>query len=70
MFDIAFTELALVLLAAVIVIRPRDWPMLARTLGNWWGRARLWLQHWQQLLQQELNQPTPPASPPPHDPKP
>lgn len=40
MFDIAFSELLVIALVALIVIGPEKLPGLARTAGNLWGRAQ------------------------------
>lgn len=40
MFDIGTGELLLILVVAVLVIRPKDLPLAARTLGRWIGKAR------------------------------
>jgi len=40
MFDIAFSELAVILLVALIVIGPERLPKVARTAGHLWGRIQ------------------------------
>ena len=40
MFDFSFTELMLIMVAALIVIGPERLPKVARTLGHLWGRAQ------------------------------
>ncbi len=40
MFDIAFSELIVVAIVALIVIGPEKLPKVARTLGHLWGRAQ------------------------------
>lgn len=40
MFDIASSELLLVVLIALVVIGPKDLPKLLRFVGNWVGKAR------------------------------
>ncbi|GAB5604722.1 Sec-independent protein translocase protein TatB [Sideroxyarcus sp. TK5] len=40
MFDIAFSELVVVALVALIVIGPERLPGLARKAGEWWGRTQ------------------------------
>jgi sec-independent protein translocase protein TatB len=39
MFDIAFSELVVIALVALIVIGPERLPKLARTAGHLWGRT-------------------------------
>jgi len=40
MFDIGWPELALVVLLAILVIGPKELPLVLRTLGRWAGKAR------------------------------
>ncbi len=40
MFDIAWSELALIAAVALIVIGPKDLPRVMRTVGQWMRRAR------------------------------
>ncbi len=40
MFDIASSELLLVVLVALLVIRPKDLPKALRVVGKWVGKAR------------------------------
>ncbi len=40
MFDIAFSELIVIALVALIVIGPEKLPQVARTAGHLWGRAQ------------------------------
>ena len=40
MFDIAFSELVVILLVALIVIGPERLPKVARTAGHIWGRLQ------------------------------
>lgn len=40
MFDIAFSELAVILVVALVVIGPERLPKVARTMGHLWGRAQ------------------------------
>ncbi len=40
MFDIGWSEMALILMVALIVIGPKDLPRVARTVGKWTGKAR------------------------------
>lgn len=40
MFDIAFSELVVIALVALIVIGPERLPKLARTAGHLWGRTQ------------------------------
>jgi sec-independent protein translocase protein TatB len=40
MFDIAWTELLVIIVIALVVVGPKDLPRLMRTAGQWAGRAR------------------------------
>jgi len=40
MFDIAWSELFVILIVALVVVGPKDLPRLMRTVGQWAGRAR------------------------------
>lgn len=40
MFDVAPSELLLVVIVAIVVIGPKDLPMALRTAGRWIGRIR------------------------------
>lgn len=40
MFDIAFTELVIVFIVALVVFGPEKLPKLVRTMGYWTGRAK------------------------------
>ena len=41
MFDIAWSELFVILVVALVVVGPKDLPKLMRTAGQWAGRARV-----------------------------
>ncbi len=51
MFDIGWSEMAIVLLVAIIVIGPRDLPRLARAIGRWTGKARAMAREFQRSLE-------------------
>ncbi len=40
MFDIAPTELLLIVIVAIVVIGPKDLPLALRTAGRWIGKVR------------------------------
>ena len=40
MFDIAWSELFVILIVALIVVGPKDLPRMMRNVGQWAGRAR------------------------------
>jgi sec-independent protein translocase protein TatB len=45
MFDVAPTELLLVVLVALVVIGPKDLPKAMRFVGKWMGKARGMARH-------------------------
>jgi sec-independent protein translocase protein TatB len=51
MFDIGWSEMALILLVALIVIGPKDLPRLARTVGQWVGKGRAMAREFQRALE-------------------
>src|SRR6185503_7839785 len=40
MFDIAWSELLVIIVVALVVVGPKDLPRLMRTAGQWAGKAR------------------------------
>ncbi len=50
MFDIGWSEMGIVLLLALIIIGPKDLPRVARTLGQWVGKARALAREFQRSL--------------------
>jgi len=55
MFDIGFSELALIALIGLLVLGPKRLPEVARTLGSWLGRLRAWIANVKQDLDREIN---------------
>jgi sec-independent protein translocase protein TatB len=51
MFDIGWSEMALVLLVALIVIGPKDLPRMARTMGQWVAKGRAMAREFQRALE-------------------
>jgi len=51
MFDIGWSEMALILLVALIVIGPKDLPRVARTVGQWVGKGRAMAREFQRALE-------------------
>lgn len=51
MFDIGWSEMALVLLVALIVIGPKDLPRVARTMGKWVAKGRSMAREFQSALE-------------------
>jgi sec-independent protein translocase protein TatB len=50
MFDIGWSEMAVILMVALIVIGPKDLPRVARTVGKWAGKARGMAREFQRSL--------------------
>ena len=40
MFDIGWTEIAIITVVALVVIGPKDLPGVVRSIGRWTGKAR------------------------------
>ena len=51
MFDIGWSEMAVILLVALIVIGPKDLPRVARTMGQWVGKGRAMAREFQRALE-------------------
>lgn len=77
MFDIAFSEVLLIFVLALVVLGPEKLPKVAAQVGRWIGRARGMARQFREQLEEEVNleearkaqQPTthtpPPAAAPP-----
>jgi sec-independent protein translocase protein TatB len=44
MFDIAFSEVVIIMLVALVVIGPERLPKVARSIGRVWGQAQRYVQ--------------------------
>lgn len=51
MFEIAFSEILIIMVVALVVIGPERLPQVARTLGKLWGR----LQRYVNQVKQDVN---------------
>ncbi len=51
MFDIGWSEMAVILLVALVVIGPRDLPRVARTMGKWVAKGRAMAREFQGALE-------------------
>jgi sec-independent protein translocase protein TatB len=51
MFDIGWSEMAVIMLVALVVIGPKDLPRLARTLGQWVAKGRAMAREFQRSLE-------------------
>lgn len=50
MFDVGWSEMALILMVALVVIGPKDLPRVARTVGKWTAKARGMAREFQRSL--------------------
>lgn len=50
MFDIGWSEMALILMVALVVIGPKDLPRVARSVGKWSAKARSMARDFQRSL--------------------
>lgn len=55
MFDIGFTEIVLVAVVALLVVGPREFPTLIRTLGRWVGNTRRFVNSVRSEFEQEID---------------
>ncbi len=51
MFDIGWSEMAVILLVALVVIGPRDLPRVARTMGKWIAKGRSMAREFQTAIE-------------------
>ena len=51
MFDIGWSEMAVIMLVALVVIGPKDLPRLARNLGQWVAKGRAMAREFQRSLE-------------------
>ena len=50
MFDVGWSEMAVIILVALVVIGPKDLPRVARTVGKWTAKARGMAREFQRSL--------------------
>lgn len=50
MFDLGWSEMAVILLVALVVIGPKDLPRVAREIGRWSAKARSMAREFQRSL--------------------
>jgi sec-independent protein translocase protein TatB len=53
MFEVGFSELLLCFIVALVVLGPQKLPVVARTLGRWTGRARMYVRNLTAELERE-----------------
>jgi sec-independent protein translocase protein TatB len=56
MFDIGWTELVVIAVVAIIVIGPKDLPVVLRTVGAWARRARALMREFQGGVEEILRE--------------
>ncbi len=54
MFDVGFSELVLLLIVGLIVLGPERLPRVARSVGQWVGRARAYVRQMSAELDREV----------------
>ncbi len=55
MFDVGFSELALIFGVSLVVLGPKRLSGLVTKVGRWVGKARSMARHFQQQLETEVN---------------
>jgi sec-independent protein translocase protein TatB len=55
MFDVGFSELALIFGVSLVVLGPKRLPGLVKKVGRWVGKARAMARDFQQQLENEVN---------------
>jgi Tat protein translocase TatB subunit len=55
MFDVGFWELTIIAVVALVVVGPERLPRLARTAGQWMGRARRLARELRMELEREVD---------------
>ena len=55
MFEIGFSELLLCFVVALVVLGPEKLPIVARTLGRWTGRAKMYVRNLTSELERETS---------------
>lgn len=56
MFDIGWSEMMLIVIVMIIVIGPKDLPRVMHTAGKWIGQARAVARHFQESLEQMVEE--------------
>lgn len=56
MFDIAWSELLILMVVALVVVGPKDLPKLMRTLGQWMAKARDMARQFQGAVDQMMRE--------------
>jgi sec-independent protein translocase protein TatB len=56
MFDVGWTEMVLIAVVAIIVIGPKDLPVVLRTMGRWAGKARALAREFQDSMNEVIRE--------------
>ncbi len=63
MFDFAWSHYALLLIVAVILLGPKEIPVVLRFIGRWVGKIRIMTSEWREYIEHIAQEPTnPPTS--------
>jgi len=54
MFDIALSEIVVIMLVALVIIGPERLPKVARSIGRTWGRVQRYVQHVKSDIENEM----------------
>jgi sec-independent protein translocase protein TatB len=52
MFDLSWSELLVVVVVAILVIGPKDMPVVARTVGRWIGKIKRMGQDFMKMIEE------------------
>ncbi len=56
MFDLAWSEILVIAVVAILVVGPKDLPKMMRTAGQWMGKARRMAAHFQAGVDEMIRQ--------------
>ena len=58
MFDFAWSHYALLLIVAVILLGPKEIPVVLRFVGRWVGKIRVLTSEWREYIEHIAQEPT------------
>ncbi|BCW89285.1 Sec-independent protein translocase protein TatB [Alphaproteobacteria bacterium SO-S41] len=56
MFDLAWSEILVIAVVAILVVGPKDLPRMMKTVGQWVGKARRMAAHFQSGVDEMIRQ--------------
>lgn len=56
MFDLGFTEMAVIAVVAILIIGPKQLPVVLRTIGKWMGKARSLAREFQDSVNEAIRE--------------